>query len=402
MVVDIGVPPRYIRSFSFSPKAVLSDADREEYLYCIRNKIFGPIWVANVNRLGLDLFDLVFVNGKPFCDCYESFSGSVQAENAESFRTALLVRRLCKGDTVKIAKVEISGDVAYVTDPEIIQLPEKKKKKSAAKDDSDAEAGLNKRANLILESVRLAALKYTMQRCMDYKELVDKYNFRRFSTRLRLNNRPADIEEINAAMAVRKDMLFADFSKENTRINFSMLYAIAYGGYTMEDIFSRDSVFDNRGYEREKRLSDLSSELLTILYNANGIEISGMLINLIISFTRLELPPVDLKDLSSVIEYYPVYYAIANLAAILESIFTSDTGIKAEMKEYLKRHTFYNYWTVTERLSLMKQYSKVVSFCYKLANFDIEMYREEPEYQGTVLYSFESAQKFAEELEKIE
>ncbi len=396
MVVDIGVLPKYIRSFSFSPKAVLSDAGNTYYLAGAREEIFGIDCIKNAERIGVDLFDLVFVNEKPFCDCCGSYVNSCPDEKIETIKTALMLKKIHRGETVSIAEIRINGDVAYVSGLDAVYIDGRSRNRNKAVPE------LNRRGTLILESIRLAALRYTMKRCIEYKELVDKYNFRRFSTRLRLNNRPAGLEEINAAMAMRKDKLFADFSRENTRVNFSMLYAIAYGGYTMDDIFSKEKVFDNKGHEREKRLSDLSSDLLTILYNANGIEISGMLINLIVSFTRLKLPEVDLTDLDMIIDNYPVYYAIANLAAILESIFSSDSGRKAEMKQYLKRHTFYNYWTVNDRLMLMKQYSTVVSFCYKLANFDTELYREDPEYQGSVLYAYECAQKFSEELKNNE
>ena len=55
-----------------------------------------------------------------------------------------------------------------------------------------------------------------------------------------------------------------------------------------------------------------------------------------------------------------------------------------------------------DRLLLMKQYSVVVTFCYKLAHFDPVLYREDPEYQGEILYAFERAEKFAKELKKSE
>ena len=51
-----------------------------------------------------------------------------------------------------------------------------------------------------------------------------------------------------------------------------------------------------------------------------------------------------------------------------------------------------------DRLMKMKQYSVLVTFCYKLAHFDPVTYREDPEYQGEILYAFECAEKFGEEI----
>ena len=51
-----------------------------------------------------------------------------------------------------------------------------------------------------------------------------------------------------------------------------------------------------------------------------------------------------------------------------------------------------------DRLMMMKRYSVIVSFCYKLAHFDSQLYRDDPEYQGEILYAFECAEKFSKEL----
>ncbi len=402
--------PKCIRSFSFSPRAVYSDVDNINFLVETKEYMFGIKCCEAAEKLDIDLFDLVFVNEKTFGECFDAVIKKRDIENIDVLKTAFMMKRMYSGDHVQISRIIIKGDIAYVTEPEYSYIniigenserpSDRKRRKEEKKAQKKIE--LNNRAKVVLESVKLRALKYSMEKCVSNKELIDKYNVRRFSTNLRLNYRPAGLDEINAAMALKKDRMFADFSKEKTRINFSVLYSIAYGGYTLKDIYSKNTVFEANSGSKEKRLSDLSSELLTILYNGNGIEISNMMINIIVKFTQTELPPVDLNDLDVIIENYPVYYAVANLAAICENIFKFDSGNHTNMREYLNTHTFLNYWTVLDRLMFMKQYSDVVSFCYRLSTFDMELYRDDPEYQGSVLYSFESAEKFAEELKKIE
>ena len=410
MEIPVHDLPKCLRSFSFSPRAVFSDVENIDFLIETKEYMFGIKCCEAAEMLDIDLFDLAFINEKPFCDCFDAVIKKQDIADIDVLKTAFLMKRMYSGDHVRISRIHIKGDIAYVTEPEysyINIVGDNGEKSSVRKRDREEKKAqknveLNKHARVMLESVRLAALQYTMQRCMSYKELIDKYNARRFSTNLRLNNRPAGLDEINAAMSLKKDRLFADFSKEKTRINFSVLYAVAYGGYTMEDIFSKNTVFEENSLKKEKRLSDLSSELLTILYNGNGIEISSMMINMIGKFSEIELPPVDLNDLNVVLDNYSVYYAVANLAAICENIFKFDSENQSSMREYLNRHAFFNYWTVIDRLMLMKQYSAVVSFCYKLSTFDMELYREDPEYQGSVLYTYESAEKFAEELKNSE
>ena len=240
-----------------------------------------------------------------------------------------------------------------------------------------------------------------MQNSIQYKELIDKYNYRRFSTNLRLNSRPAEVEEINAVMYANRNKFVADLSNTKTRINFSVLFAIAYGGYKLEDLYSKNTVFENSEDEREKKLSDLTSDLLTIICNCNGVEIANMFIKIIKSFSHIDLPVVNMNDLGSIMDNYSIYYAAASLASVCESIFRFD-GMNGQLRRYIKKHTIDNYWNFMDKIMLMKQYTVVVSFCYKLSNFDINDYREDPEYQGEILYSFERAEKFSRELKKNE
>ena len=410
-VITVAELPKSLRSFFFSPGAVFSDRENIDLIAGIKDDMFGERCCESVKRLGIDLYDLVFINEKPFCDCFDINVNKNYIKEEDVLKTAFIIRKMYSGDHVRLARIHIKGDIAYVKDPEYCYLritgengrkDPVKRRLAGERKKAPENADMNRHASVIMESVRIAALKYTMERCMAYKELIDKYNIRRFSTNLRLNTRPSDISEINAAMSLKKDRLFADFSKEKTRVNFCVLYAIAYGGYSIGDIYSRNTVFEESSPETDRKLSDLSSDLLTILYNGNGIEIAGVLINMIVKFTESELPPVDLNDLDTVLENYSVYYAVANLAAICDNIFRIDSDNRSSMREYLNKHSFLNYWTVIDRLSFMKQYSAVVSFCYKISTFDVELYRQDPEYQGSVLYSFESARKFAEELKNIE
>ena len=328
MVIDTGTMPKYIRSFSFSPRMILSENENILFLIRMKELIFGKKCCEDVGKIGIDLFDLVFVNEKPFRDCFDERKCS--EENSDEIKTAFMLKKLYKCENVRVARVRVEGDLAFVEEPEPVtagagSLPEK-----------DIKKPLNKRAVIMLESIRLAALRFTMKKCMDYKRLADEYNYGRFTKGLRLNNRPAPLEDIKAAMAVRKGKLFGDLSRDKTRINFSILYALAFGGYTMDDIYSRAGVFGSDADKKRKSLADLSGDLLTILYNGNGVEISNMLINMIVSFSQLPLPPVDLKDLSNIVTYYPVYYTITNLASVLEGIFAADKNSGSQMKEYMK------------------------------------------------------------------
>ena len=370
----------------------------------MRDYIFGAECCQAAEKIGINVFDLVFIGDKCFEECCEFYLTKVRDRDKDAVRTAFLLKKMYNNEYIRISGLMCSGDKAYVKEPEYVSLNllsddtgSFKKRKPFKKDEKNL--NLNKRAKIMLESVRLAAVKFGMQNTVQYKELIDKYNFRRFSTNLKINNRPASVEEVTAVLSVNKDKCLADLSNAKTRVNFSVLFAIAYGDFKLSDLYSKNTVFDITSFDKEKKLCDLAGDLVNIVLNGNGIEISNIFIHMITSFAKTELPLVDMKDLGSIMDNYSLYYAAATLASICENLFRHE-GMSSEMKQYLKKHTLENYWTSMDRLLLMKQYSVIVAFCYKLAHFDPVLYREDPEYQGEILYAFERAEKFEKELKK--
>lgn len=411
MEITITDVPRCIKSFAFSPRIILTEKNTCDYLMRIKEYIFSSRCCSAAEKLGLNVFDLVFINDKAFEDCCRMYLNKVRDRDKDIIRTAYLLKKMYNREYVRIAEIYCENDKAFVKEPEYTYLnvlnddTEMKEKKpelfKKLRNSEEKNNSLNKYAKTVLESIRLAAVKYGMKGCVSYKELIDKYNYRRFSSNLKLNNRPCPVEEIERILTERKDKCLADLSNPKMRINFSALYAITYGGFSIEDIYAKNTVFETMSFDKEKKLSYLAGDLINIIYNGNGIEIANMFIHIITGFANTKLPPLNMKDLGSVMDNYSVYYAVATLATVCENIFKYE-GLNGELKAYLKKHTLENYWTCMDRLMMMKQYAVVVSFCYNLANFDVEGYREDANYQGEILYAFERATKFAKELKKFE
>ncbi len=398
-VTDI---PKCLKSFTFSPRVILSEKTTVAFLMRMKEYIFGSQCCEAASKIGINVFDLVFIGDRCFSECCDHYLKRVRERDFDIIRTALLLKKLYNYENIRISGVMCDGDKAYVREPEPAELDllneDTKPKKRKVQQSSDTDSlNLNKRAKIMLESVRLAAVKYGMQNTIQYKELIDKYNYRRFSTNLKVNSRPASIEDVNAVLYANRGKCIADLSETNTRISFSALFAITYGGFNISELYGKNTVFEMTSFEREKKLSDLSSDLINIVSNGNGIEIANTFIHMIIGFTKTELPPVNMKDLASVMDSYTMYYATAALAAQCENMFRHN-GLNGDLKQYLKKHTIENYWTAMDKLMKMKQYSVLVTLCYKLAHFDPMTYREDPEYQGEILYAFECAEKFGEEI----
>ena len=57
-------------------------------------------------------------------------------------------------------------------------------------------------------------------------------------------------------------------------------------------------------------------------------------------------------------------------------------------------------WKYTKRLISLKRFSSVVILCHKLAELDLEQYRNSPSYRKEIMYAFEKAENFIKEFEK--
>ena len=242
--------------------------------------------------------------------------------------------------------------------------------------------GLNDEAENICETVRISALKLSMKKALDNKELIDKYNFRRFSSRLRLNNRPATIDEINRMLVKRKVYTFADLSQTRLRLNFTALYAISYMGLTLEDLYGSDTVFLPDSKEKDELISKAASDLIGIINNGNGVEIANMFVSMIIGLTEAKIPKADILNLSEIMDNYSIYYAVASLASTCESLFS----LNGEIKKYMKSRLIDSYWKYTNRLIALKGFSSVAVFCYRLSELDVKKYRNSKTY-SCLLYT---------------
>ncbi len=406
MKITVTAIPKNIISFFFSPKKIISDKKSCEYLEKMLPFIFGRNTVFYAEKIGVNIFDLIFFGEKPLSECIEKYRSKYTPENIKIIILALILRRLYKGETIKLIDIGGTESSVYIGEPVFLSLSiidtsldfSKINKKIYEKYEKNKteDKGLNKEAEHVYECIRLAAVRFSMRRVLENKELIDKYNFRRFSISLKLNNRPADLDEINRMLVRRKMYTFADLSEAKLRLNFTALYAITNKGLTLEDLYGSDTVFLPDSAEKDKRISEAASELINIISNGNGIEIANMFVSMIFKMAEVKVPKVNVWNLSEVMSNYSVFYAVASLAATCESIFTFND----ELKRYMRKRLIDSYWKYMKRLISLKRFSSVVILCHKLAELDLEQYRNSPSYRKEIMYAFEKADNFIKEFEK--
>ena len=406
MKITVTEIPAPIISLFFSPKNILFDRKCCEWLIKTKPFIFGKKTEALAEKAGFDMYDLVFFGEKPLCDCMRKYQYRYSEGERELLRLALIIRRLYKGESVKLLKTEGYNGEIIVGEPVFLRLSiidsgydySKLNAKILRKSEKNyiKDKGLNAEAENICETVRMAALKLSMKKALDNKELIDKYNFRRFSSRLKLNNRPATIDEINRMLVKRKVYTFVDLSETKLRLNFTALYAISAMGLTLEDLYGSDTVFLPDSEKKDELISRAASDLINIINNGNGVEIADMFSGMIVSFCETEIPKADLLNLSEIINNYSIYYAVASLASTCEKLFS----VNEELKKYLRKRLIDVYWKYTNRLMALKGFSSVAVLCYRLSELDVNKYRNSKTYREEILYYFEAADNFLKEFEK--
>lgn len=403
-VTDI---PEKITGLLFSPSAIISDNEVCSYLEKMLPFIFGKTTVIAAEKLEIDIFDLVFVKEKPFSDYFNKRVKKCYGRPA-ILKIALLLRLLFKGSYIRIAELGMNNDSIFVKEPQFITLSiidtahnytrinEKITRKSER--NKLKNLPLNKRSEHILFTVDIAVVKNLMKKGPEYKELMDKYNYRRFSSDVRINNRPVTAGELNRMLSGRKKYTFADLSDTKVRLQFTALYAMACGGFTLEELFGQNAVFEDSSPERDEMLSRCSSDFITIVLNGNGIEIAGMLVNMISALAECDLPTLDLSDLKSIMENYTIYCAAASLSALCLDIFS----LNENFKSFMRKKIIGSYWNYTNKLMLMKQYSSAAALCKKLAELNLEAYRDIPAYRNEITDAFDEAERLAEEINEAE
>ena len=122
MEIEITNFPANIKSFFFSPKKIVSDKLTVEYLARMRKYIFGTETLSSCEKLGLNVFDLVFVNDKPFYYMCRKYLRNAREKDKDTIRTALLLRYFFKGEFIRISGAVIGNEKAYIKNPEAVNI----------------------------------------------------------------------------------------------------------------------------------------------------------------------------------------------------------------------------------------------------------------------------------------
>ncbi len=376
-------------------------ADDENCLYYIEKMkefIFGRETLRIAYNMGLDIFTLVFIKDAPFKEVYYKKVEMLPENKRDVVLTGLLINAMYRGKPVRIVNLYKQDNQIKVSEPQLIRLNiidtdidyayiNKRLIKKAEKN-GQKKYGFNEMSSHYMDTISMGLVKDYIRKAINEKEFLDKINIKRFSKDLRINNRPASADDLNMLLQKRRKVTLIDLTDISARMYLSALYAITFKNIKIEDIFNVEKVFLPDSPE-ERICSEAASEFINIIYNGNGIEICDILVKMAEVFSKMEMPSLQAGKLGDIFNNYTIIYAAAALAYKFDKAFSRHEHLKMTMRMQM----IDRFWGVYCNILLYKKYGDIVSFCHSVADIDLKRYRDDHEYENSIIRSFEAAER---------
>ncbi len=401
--ITVTAVPKPLTKRFIKVEGIIKDGETVDFLEKMKPFLFGADTTGAAELLGLDLFTLLFVYERPFLEYVKKYMEKVSEGAAELVRLALLVNFLYIGRAVRLIPLHREKDEIFVNEPVLLRLNIIEARTDFKRVNTRilraAERNSRKNFNPVsavsthyFDAIHLAVTKYYMKKALSEKELIDKMNYRRFNTRLRLNTRPISPEELNRIL--KSKSIFPDISETNERLNLTALYAMACRGVSAEELYSADRIFTVG--EDSERFSQLAGDFIDIICNGNGVEITDVFVKMAETLAAWKMPALDGVDLVKIRKNYTLFYSGTALAYSFDRALCSSE----KMKTLMRKRMINNYWNIYEKVLRLKQYSSIISLCHTLSELEIEMYRDLPTYEERLVLAFGEAERAIEEINR--
>lgn len=398
MKITVTAVPKPLTRLFPNTWVIADDENCLNYIEKMREFIFGRETLRIAYDMGLDVFTLAFIKGEPFKEVYYKKVEMLPDNKKDLVMTGLLINAMYRGKPVRLVNLYKQNGQIKVSEPQLVRLNiidtdidygfiNKKLTKKAEKNEAH-KWELSESSNHYMDTISMGLVKDYIKKAINEKEFLDKINLRRFSKELRINNRPATLNDLNVLLQKRKNVTLIDLTDPSSRMYLSALYAITFKNIDIKDIFNAEKVFQNDSAE-EKVCSEAASEFINIIYNGNGIEICDILVKMAEVFSSMEMPSLHEGKLGDIFNNYTLIYAAAALAYRFDKAFSRHEHLKQAMR----RQMIDRFWGVYCNILLYKKYGDIVSFCHSVANIDLKKYRDDREYENSIVRSFEAAER---------
>ena len=405
MKITVTAVPKPLTRLFPNTWIIADDEKCLNYIEKMKEFIFGRETLKIAFDMGLDIFTLAFIKDSPFKEVYYKKVEMLPDNKKDPVMIGLLINAMYRGKPVRLVNLYRQNGQIKVSEPQLVRLNiidtdvdygfiNKKLTKKEEKNQLH-DYGLNETASHYMDTISMGLVKDYIKKAINEKEFLDKVNLKRFSKELRINNRPATMNDINVLLQKRKNVTLIDLTDPSSRMYLSALYAITFKGIEIGDIFNVEKVFQPDSAD-EDICSQAASEFINIIYNGNGIEICDILVKMAEVFSTMEMPSLQEGKLGDIFNNYTLIYAAAALAHKFDKAFSRHEHLKIAMR----RQMIDRFWGVYCNILLYKKYGDIVSFCHSVANIDLKRYRDDREYENSIVRSFEAAERAVREIDE--
>lgn len=305
-----------------------------------------------IKKYGIDRHELILIDAKPL--------SAFKAEN----KSVALLKAILKGKRVYFSRLVMKGDCFEFTPPEQvtfeIENPEckklqrinkkfQKKQKKAAFSKSHLVKINNYLSRINKEVVRNLIL--AAKRDFDF---IIHFNTEMFHHNITAKGHLFTKETVNGIYEDERYTKIINLSDPRERMGFISLYAIAFYGLNLSDLYSVDGIFSletqdaagaNREADEKKRLA--GSEVFNLVFNENRDEIYKKALAMTTALKNLPLPEININLNNLIKKNYPLYCGVSDIGRVFSKLVLS---ADKEFEDAVKVARRLSYYKLLEKL----------------------------------------------------
>lgn len=279
---------------------------------------------------------------------------------------------VARGKAISVCRAEkrSNGAIAFapparlraeLTDPSLpgARKVEKRLRRGAAKPSPLGERLIRRR----LAPLKMRTISDLMRSAQSDRRFLARYNEETFFRGIVVGKRVCNDADLFYFFTSDSFNRVLDLYQKPVRTAFAALYFISGYNFELKDVYSVGSVFSGEDQalsrENEKKRSEATSELITVMKRGNEDEILSIAARVGLRLLGVELPPLDVNETTALADNYTLYAGVTNLGACF-------IAATAKCRGKLERKLGADAERIYAAARFMSGYSKVLAFCDNL------------------------------------
>ncbi|MCL2636828.1 MAG: hypothetical protein FWD48_00510 [Oscillospiraceae bacterium] len=324
----------------------LLQKDSLSYALGVEGEIIEPETRSLTQKFNINKHELILIEAKPLSAFKVKTNKTGGSE--EDARRLLLLKLILKGKRVYFSRLFMNDGCFEFSPPEQIifeasaECPKLNKKFSKKQKVSPVSGAHLNKITGYLEEINREAVRALLASAKRDFEFVTHFNSEMFHHNLTAKGLSFAKETVIGIYGEEKYTKIIDLSDARERMGFISLYAMAFHGLKLDDIYSVDGIFTlqpNREADEKKRLA--GQEVFELVFSENRAEIKARAAKMTDALRNLPLPRVTLNITSAIKKNYTLYCALGDIGRSFSRLILSDEKDFESALKTARRLSFY-------------------------------------------------------------